>query len=90
MISGIQGPFAEPVRFANPATADNQGNIPLVHPDGSVTIVYDHFVPSRANPNQGNDFETAQTSRDGGVTWSAPVTIGQFLGSEVPGMRTGG
>jgi hypothetical protein len=88
--SDDHGKTWSPVHFANPVTDDNQGNIPLVHPDGSVTIVYDHFVPSPTNPNQGNDFETAQTSRDGGVTWSAPVTIGQFLGSEVPGMRTGG
>jgi hypothetical protein len=88
--SDDQGKTWSPFHFANPATNDNQGNIPLVHPDGSVTIVYDRFVPNPTNPNQGNDFETAQTSRDGGVTWSAPVTIGQFLGSEVPGMRTGG
>jgi hypothetical protein len=52
--------------------------------------VYDHFVPSAANPNAGNDYETAQTSHDGWVTWGPQVTIGQFLGSEVPGMRTGG
>jgi hypothetical protein len=88
--SDDHGKTWSPVRFANPVTADNQGNIPLVHPDGSITLVYDHFVPSPTNPNQGNDVETAQTSHDGGVSWSAPVTIGQFLGSEVPGMRTGG
>jgi hypothetical protein len=88
--SDNHGKTWSPIHFTTPVTADNQGNIPLIHPDGSITVVYDHFVPSPANPNLGNDLETAQTSHDGGVTWGAPVTIGQFLGSEVPGMRTGG
>jgi hypothetical protein len=88
--SDDQGKTWSPFRFITPATADDQGFIPLIHPDGSVTVVYDNFVPNPANPSQAKDFETAQTSHDGGVTWSAPVAIGQFLGSEVPGMRTGG
>jgi hypothetical protein len=87
--SDDKGKTWSPVRFTGPATADTEGLIPLVHPDGSITVVYDLFVPSPANPDQGNDYEVAQTSSDGGLTWSAPVTIGQFLGSEVPGMRTG-
>lgn len=78
------------IHFTTPLSANTEGLIPLIHRDGSVTVVYDLFVPSATNPNEGNDFETAQTSHDGGVTWSAPVTIGQFLGSGVPGMRTGG
>ena len=88
--SDDQGKTWSPVGFTGSATADTEGLIPLIAPDGSITVVYDLFVPDPANPNQGNDYETAQTSHDGGVTWSAPVTIGQFLGSEVPGMRTGG
>jgi hypothetical protein len=87
--SDDQGKTWSPFRFTTPATADTEGLIPLISPDGSVTVVYDHFVPNPANPNQGSDYETAQTSHDGGLTWSTPVTIGQFLGSEVPGMRTG-
>lgn len=74
-----------PFVLASDAHADTEGLLPLVHPDGAVTIVYDLFVPSKKA-----DFETAQTSRDGGVTWSSPVTIGEFEGAEVPGMRTGG
>jgi BNR/Asp-box repeat len=88
--SDDHGKTWSPIHFATSATADTEGLIPLIHPDGSVTVVYDLFVPSPTNPDQGNDFETAQTSHDGGVTWSAPVTVGQFLGSGVPGMRTGG
>jgi hypothetical protein len=88
--SDDHGKTWSPVRFTTPATADTEGLIPLIGPDGSITVVYDHFVPDPANPNQGNDYETVQTSHDGGLTWSAPVIIGQFLGSGVPGMRTGG
>jgi hypothetical protein len=79
-----------PIHFTTPQSANTEGLIPLIHRDGSITVVYDLFVPSATNPNGGNDYETAQTSHNGGVTWSAPVTIGQFLGSGVPGMRTGG
>lgn len=71
-----------PLRFVSAADADTEGLIPLIHPDGSVTVIYVQTVGS-------NDFEVAQTSRDGGNTWGAPVTVGAFLGSEVPGMRTG-
>ena len=88
--SDDQGKTWSPIHFTTPLSASTEGLIPLIHPDGSITVVYDLFVPSATNPNQGNDYETAQTSHDGGVTWSAPVTIGQFLGSGVPGMRTGG
>jgi BNR/Asp-box repeat len=71
--------------FITQPDADTEGIIPLVHADGSITVVYDLFIPS-----QNKDYEAAQTSHDGGVTWSAPVRIAEFLGSEVPGMRTGG
>jgi hypothetical protein len=81
--SDDQGSTWSPFRLTTAADADTEGLIPLIHPDGSVTIVYDLTVGN-------NDFETAQTSRDGGNTWSAPVTVGQFLGAGVPGMRTGG
>jgi len=87
--SDDQGKTWSPIHFMTPLSDDDQGFLPLIHQDGSVTVVYDHFVPNPKNPNQGADFETAQTSRDGGLTWSKPVTIGQFLGSEVPGMRSG-
>jgi hypothetical protein len=63
--------------------ASTEGLLPLIHPDGSVTVVYDWTIGT-------DDFEAAQTSHDGGATWSAPVKIAQFLGAGVPGMRTGG
>jgi hypothetical protein len=74
-----------PFVFATAKDADTEGLLPLIHSDGAVTIVYDLFVPSKQA-----DFETAQTSHDGGVTWSKPVTIGKFEGTRVPGTRTGG
>lgn len=74
-----------PFVLATDTNADTEGLLPLVHPDGAVTIVYDLFVPGKKA-----DFETAQTSHDGGVTWSNPVTVGQFEGAGVPGLRTGG
>jgi hypothetical protein len=88
--SDNHGKTWSPIHFTSPLTDEDEGLIPLIHKDGAITVVYDRFVPSATNPNAGNDFETAQTSHDGGVTWGPQVTIGQFLGSEVPGMRTGG
>jgi BNR/Asp-box repeat len=81
--SDDHGQTWSPFRFTGAADADTEGLIPLIHPDGSITVVYDLTVGN-------NDFETAQTSHDGGNTWSAPVTVGQFLGAGLPGMRTGG
>jgi hypothetical protein len=72
-----------PFRFTGPAGENTEGLIPLIAPDGAVTVVYDQTIGS-------NDYETAQTSDDGGKSWSPPVMIAQFLGAEVPGMRTGG
>ena len=72
-----------PIHFTTGQAANTEGLIPLIHADGSITVVYDLTV--------GNaDYETAQTSHDGGNTWSPGVTVGQFLGAGVPGMRTGG
>ncbi|TCO59260.1 sialidase family protein [Actinocrispum wychmicini] len=64
-------------------TVDTEGLLPVVQRDGSVTVVYNLAANMR-------DFVTAQTSHDGGLTWSAPVTVGEFLGAVVPGTRTGG
>lgn len=72
-----------PFRFTGPESELTEGLIPLIAPDGAVTVVYDQTIGS-------NDFEVAQTSHDGGSTWTAPATIGQFLGAGVPGLRTGG
>jgi hypothetical protein len=72
-----------PMRFTGPANEDTEGLLPLISPRGAVTVVYDQTVGT-------NDFEAAQTSFDGGRTWTAPVAIAQFLGAGVPGIRTGG
>jgi hypothetical protein len=84
-VSNNDGKTWSPFVFATATSADTEGLIPLVHKDGAVTIVYDQFVPSKQA-----DFEVAQTSHDGGTTWSKPVTVGEFEGAGVPGMRTGG
>lgn len=88
--SDDHGKTWSPFRFTSPLTDEDEGLIPLIHRDGAITVVYDRFVPSATDPNEGSDFETAQTSRDGGMSWGKQVTVGQFLGSGIPGLRTGG
>jgi hypothetical protein len=58
------------------------GPLPLVQPNGDVTVVY-HAI----GPNV--DAIVSQTSHDGGSTFDASVPIGAFLSQEVAGMRTG-
>jgi hypothetical protein len=70
-------------RLVGPATLQSEGLIPLIAANGTITIVYDQTIGN-------NDYESAQTSYDAGATWTKPVNIAQFLGSEVPNMRTGG
>jgi BNR repeat-like domain len=57
--------------------------IPLIQPNGDVTIVYD--VSSLTTPTI---LQLAQTSHDGGDTFDPPVTIAVDQGVEVPGIRT--
>ncbi|HKN53298.1 MAG TPA: hypothetical protein VJX66_12390, partial [Amycolatopsis sp.] len=65
------------------ADADTEGLLPMVQRDGTLTVVYDLTVGTQ-------DFETAQNSADGGLTWTPPVAVGEFLGANVPGTRSGG
>jgi hypothetical protein len=65
------------------AGTEAEGLLPLIRSNGDLTIVYDQTIGSR-------DFEVAQTSTDGGVTFADPVTIAEFLGAGDPGIRTGG
>jgi len=58
------------------------GALPLVQPNGDVTVVYEAYDPGPAR-------EVAQTSHDGGAHFDAPVTVADFEGAEVSGMRTG-
>src|SRR5439155_8924875 len=69
--------------YVTSPTAEVEGLLPVVQSNGDLTIVYDGFV-------DGQDFEVAQTSTDGGLTFGAPVTIAAFLGAGDPGLRTGG
>src|SRR5436305_1012279 len=72
-----------PAATTSPPTEDPEGLLPLIRQNGDVTVVYDGV-------ESGGDFEVAQTSTDGGSTWSAPVHIAEFLGAGDPGLRTGG
>jgi hypothetical protein len=53
------------------------GAIPLVQPNGNVTLIYE----SLAGPYQ------ASTSTDGGVTWSSPVNIADDDSVPIPNLR---
>ncbi len=69
--------------YVSGPTAETEGLLPLVQANGALTIVYDQTIGSQ-------DFEVAQTSSDGGLTFAPPVTIAEFLGAGDPGLRTGG
>ena len=66
--SDNHGKTWSPIHFTTGPKANTEGLIPLIHPDGSITVIYDLTVGAK-------DFETAQTSHNGGATWSAPVTV---------------
>ena len=66
-----------------PPGIEAEGLLPLIQANGDVTVVYDQTVG-------GRDFEVAQTSTDGGLTFGPIVQIAEFLGAGDPGMRTGG
>jgi hypothetical protein len=70
------------INMAGPGT-EAEGLLPLIRSNGDLTIVYDQTIGSQ-------DFEVAQTSTDGGLTFGAPVVIAEFLGAGDPGLRTGG
>ena len=63
------------------SSASGVGVIPLVQPNGALTLVYEEYPPS---------VEVSQTSHDGGVTFDPPVTIDTFQGTGPPDVRTGG
>ena len=74
--------WSDLIHMAPPGT-QAEGLLPLIASNGDVTVVYDQTIGTR-------DFEVAQTSTDGGLTWGSIVTIAEFLGAGDPGMRTGG
>lgn len=59
------------------------GVLPLVQPNGDLTLVWDHY---------GETFDqmVSQTSTDGGQTFATPVKIGACACTEPPDLRTGG
>jgi hypothetical protein len=63
--------------------SETEGLLPLVQSNGDLTMVYDQTIGAQ-------DFEVAQTSTDGGLTFGPSVTIAEFLGAGDPGLRTGG
>jgi|GEM_PF-1759112 len=80
--SDDRGKTWSPLVTVSSATAGGIGAIPLVQPNGALTVVYDDFTTG--------DEEVAQTSHDGGVSFGPPVTIGSFLGGALPDIRSGG
>jgi hypothetical protein len=60
------------------------GPIPLVQPNGDVTVIYNDF------PLGGTSRFVAQTSHDGGLGFDAPVEVADDQSLEVPGLRTKG
>ena len=70
------------VNVSSPYFSGGIGVIPLVQPNGSLTLVYTPVGTSTAE-------EVAQTSHDGGATFAPPVTIGTFEGHDPAGLRTG-
>ena len=63
-------------------TAVGLGALPLVQPNGALTIVYEDFT--------AGDNEVAQTSHNGGLSFDPPVTINSFQGGILPDIRSGG
>jgi hypothetical protein len=63
-------------------TAGGIGALPLVQPNGALTVVYEDFTTG--------DDEVAQTSHSGGLSFDPPVTINSFQGGVLPDIRSGG
>lgn len=85
-----------------PGVANTQNSQVLIRHDGSVTDVYLDFAGTSRAPDrerEGDELRApaaadepgvalrARTSRDGGLTWSEPVTLATDVGGDVPGVR---
>jgi hypothetical protein len=80
--SDDQGATWSPLETVSGACTSGIGVIPLVQPNGDLTLVYESF--------DSGDNMVAQTSHNGGVTFDPKVTINSFRGTEPPDQRTGG
>lgn len=71
-----------PLIHVSDKDANGIGALPIVQPNGDLTVVWDHY---------GATFDemVSQTSSDGGSTFSAPVKIGDCACTEPPDLRTG-
>jgi hypothetical protein len=85
-----------------PGVVQTQNSQALIEPDGSITDVYLDYTGTGRTPDRERENAAlhaaapavepgvplrAQTSRDGGRTWSRPVTVTTDVGGDVPGVR---
>ncbi len=76
----FQGNVFDPTR--NPSDCDfDQGSDPAVLPDGTLVVVFNNGNTAPTNPNQQ---QLSVRSTDGGLTWSAPVKVGDDKFSTAP------
>jgi hypothetical protein len=80
--SDDRGKTWSPLIIVSSATSGGLGAIPLVQPNGVLTIVYEDFTTG--------DDEVSQTSHDGGASFGPPVTIESYQGGALPDIRSGG
>ena len=71
-----------PLIFVSSPTAGGIGAIPLVQPNGALTVVYEDFTT-------GDDV-VAQTSHDGGLSFDPRVKINSLQSGALPDIRSGG
>ena len=80
--SDDRGQTWSPLKNVSGNCTSGVGVIPLVQPNGDLTMIYESF-------DSGDDI-VAQTSHDGGATFRPKVKINSFEGTSPPDMRTGG
>lgn len=66
------GNVFDPAQSANACNFD-QGSDPIVRPNGDIVVVFNNGNTAPDNPNAQ---QLAVVSKDGGVTWSTPVKVG--------------
>lgn len=66
------GNYFDPTQSASACDFD-QGSDPIVRPNGDIVVVFENENTAADNPNAQ---ELAVVSRDGGLTWSTPVKVG--------------
>jgi hypothetical protein len=85
-----------------PGDASTQNSQALIRPDGSITDLYQDYAGTGREPDRERETASARaaapadepgvalrarTSRDGGRTWSAAVTVATDVGGDIPGVR---